>query len=302
MKMSKCFVAVLGIVAVGFSTARAQTWTGLGADNKWSTVGNWDTGVPGSGSTANFVDAGNSKTNISLSGGNQPIGTINFDTANAAAFNLGVLSSGDKFTFDGSGSIVIGSAVTNVETINAAIDTGGDLNINLSSAPTAPGLKLEGTLNLNGFLNLGPTGTTSGPGASGAITIDAPITGQGILNSTIRTGSLNLNAQSTYSGGTFLNATNGGEQPAIRLGVDTVGSPGAVVSGPLGTGLITTQSGNPAVFQPVGGDRTIANDWLFTNAIFVGSDLSRAFGRYDAAQLDAHGQRYVGDYGPSAYE
>src|SRR4051812_40413821 len=274
MRMFKSLAIVLGIVVFGFSTAQAQTWTGLGADNKWSTVGNWDTGVPGSGNQANFVDTGNGNTNISLSGGNQPIGTLNFDTATAAAFNLGVLNSGDKFTVDGGGSIVIGSAVTNVETINAAIDTGGDLNINLSSAPTAPGLKLEGTLNLNGFLNLGPTGTTSGPGASGAITVDAPITGPGILNSTIRTGSLNLNAQSTYSGGTFFNATNGGEQPAIRLGVDSVGLPGAVVSGPLGTGIITTASGNPAVFQPVGGDRTIANDWHFVNAIFVGATAS----------------------------
>jgi hypothetical protein len=274
MRMFKSLTIVLGIVVFGFSTAQGQTWTGLGSDNKWSTVGNWDTGVPGSGNQANFVDTGNGNTNISLSGGNQPIGTLNFDTATAAAFNLGVLNSGDKFTVDGGGSIVIGSAVTNVETINAAIDTGGDLNINLSSAPTAPGLKLEGTLNLNGFLNLGPTGTTSGPGASGAITVDAPITGPGILNSTIRTGSLNLNAQSTYSGGTFFNATNGGEQPAIRLGVDSVGLPGAVVSGPLGTGIITTASGNPAVFQPVGGDRTIANDWAFTNAIFVGAIAS----------------------------
>ncbi len=266
MKMCKAFLAVAGIVAVSFSTARAQTWTGSGGNNKWTTAGNWDSGVPGSGSTANFVDGGNSNTNVSLSGGNQPIGTLNFDTANAAAFNLGVLNSGDQFTFDGGGSITIGAAVTNVETINAKIDTGGDLNINLANATTTPGLKLEGSVNLNGFLNLGSTTPSSG-----AITVDAPITGPGIVNSTIRTGSLNLNAQSTYSGGTFFNATNSGEQPAIRLGVDSVGAPGSLVSGPLGTGLITVQSGNPAVFQPVGGDRTIANDWLFTNAIFVGS-------------------------------
>jgi fibronectin-binding autotransporter adhesin len=266
-------VEALALLSVA-SLAHAQTWTGLGADNKWSTTLNWDTAVPGTGNTANFVDTGNSKTNISLSGGSQPIGTLNFDTASAAAYNLGVLSSGDTFTFDPGGTITMGSAVTNAETINAAIVASGGLNINLSSATTAPGLKLEGGIALEGTLNLGPTGTTSGPGASGAITVDRPITGGGNVNSTIRTGSLNLNAQSTYSGGTTFNATNGGEQPAIRLGVDTVGSPGAVESGPLGTGSITTQSGNPVVFQPIGGDRTIANDWLFVNAIFVGATAS----------------------------
>src|SRR6478609_8907959 len=107
MRFFKSLAIVLGMVVIGFSTARGQTWTGLGGDNKWATVGNWDTGVPGTGNQANFVDAGNGNTSISLSGGNQPIGTINFDTANAAAFNLGVLSSGDKFTFDGGGSIVV---------------------------------------------------------------------------------------------------------------------------------------------------------------------------------------------------
>src|SRR3978361_1375457 len=105
MKTRKSVAVVLGIVVLGFSTARGQTWAGLGGNNKWTTIGNWDTGVPGTGNQANFVDAGNGNTNISLSGGNQAIGTINFDTANAAAFNLGVLNSGDKFTFDGGGTI-----------------------------------------------------------------------------------------------------------------------------------------------------------------------------------------------------
>jgi hypothetical protein len=261
----RCFVVTVLILLANDPDVQAQsTWTGLASpDNNWGTGGNWDTSVPGSGGTALFNGNGNSNTNISLGGGAQAINTITFDTANAAAYNLGVLDSGDQFIFDAGGSINVGSGVANAETINAAIDTGGDLTINTSNDPTTPGLKLEGGVNINGFFNvLG----------SGAITIDRPITGPGALSSTLVTGSLNLNAQSTYSSGTFFNSTT--NQPAIRLGVDTVGSPGAVTSGPLGTGVISTMSAFPAVFQPVGADRTIANDWAFTNAIFVGSTLS----------------------------
>ena len=44
------------------------------------------------------------------------------------------------------------------------------------------------------------------------------------------------------------------------------------MSGPLGTGAITMGSSFPAVFQPVGGDRTIANGLLLSGGgIFVGS-------------------------------
>jgi hypothetical protein len=264
----RLLVVVILTLVVGAPAARAESWTGTNGV-LWADTGNWNpNSVPGSGGTAVFDSDGNSNTNISLGGAARPINTINFTSANAAAYNLGVLSSGDQCDIDANGAISVDSAVANLQTISAAIVTGGDLNITVanSSLPASNlGLTLKGGMTLNGFLNLAGTFT-------GALTIDAPITGPGILNSTITSGSLNLNAQSTYSGGTFFNATT--TQPAIRLGVDTVGSPGAVTSGPLGTGTITTASGFPAVFQPVGGDRTIANEWIFTNAIFVGSVVS----------------------------
>src|SRR3954453_13218028 len=178
------------------SATRAQEWVGT-VDSSWTNPNNWTpASVPVSGSTATFDNDGATHTNISLGATSQPINTIAFSTANAAAYNIGVLNSGDALNFDSGGTISVDSAVTNVETINAHIATSGDMNIFVSTPPTAPGLKLEGGIDLasGSFLNLGPTGTTSGSGASGAVTIDKPITGDGFLNSTIRTGSLNINA------------------------------------------------------------------------------------------------------------
>jgi hypothetical protein len=263
---ARCLFVVTVFVLIAVRSTLAETWTGA-VDNNWATQGNWDTNtVPGSGNAATFNSAGNGNTNISLGNSARPINTIAFDTDQAAAYNLGVLDSGDQFDFDSNGAISVSSTVANLQTINAAIVTAGDLTISVSnsSVPASNlGLKLAGGMTLNGNLTLLD---------AGAITVDRPITGPGLVSSILTTGALNLNAQSTYSGGTFFNMTTG--QPAVRLGVDTVGPPGAVVSGPLGTGTITTQSPLPAVFQPVGGDRTLANDWIFVNAIFVGSTVS----------------------------
>ena len=63
-----------------------------------------------------------------------------------------MLNSGDKFTFDGRRLNFDGADVATVLNHQRAIDTGGDLNINLSSLPTTPGLKLEGGLHIDGTL------------------------------------------------------------------------------------------------------------------------------------------------------
>src|SRR4051794_38800916 len=93
--------------------ARAQStrsWTGLASpNNNWTTLGNWNTGVPISGDTALFNGSGNGNTNISLGAATQPINTIRFDGAIATPYTLGVLASGDKFNFDAGGAITVAS-------------------------------------------------------------------------------------------------------------------------------------------------------------------------------------------------
>ena len=260
------FLAVFALLLAA-PIAPAQTWTGA-VDNNWTNTGNWDTNtVPGSGNAATFNGAGNGNTNISLGATAQPINTIQFMTASAAAYNLGVLGSGDQFNFDANGVISVDAAVANLETINAVVATAGDLKVDVanSAVPASNlGLKLEGGMSLApGFLTFSGTG---------AITVDRPITGSGFVQIDLKAGALNLNAPNTYTGDTyFLANATGGQQPAIRIGVDSVGSPGAVVSGPFGTGKFIPQSTNPPVLQAIGGDRTIANDIQFDRGIFLGT-------------------------------
>ena len=46
------------------------TWTGNGANELWSTVGNWDTAVPTAATTAVFNNTGgNSNKNVTITNG-----------------------------------------------------------------------------------------------------------------------------------------------------------------------------------------------------------------------------------------
>ena len=90
-------------------------------DNKWTTIGNWNLGVPASGDTAFFNNGGNSNTTVSLGGASQPINTIEFDKGITPSYMLGMLASGDKFVFDVGGSIIETTTVATNQTINAAL-------------------------------------------------------------------------------------------------------------------------------------------------------------------------------------
>jgi fibronectin-binding autotransporter adhesin len=243
--MRRFLVSAL-FLSVGVSVAAAQstrTWTGLGGSAHWANPGNWDTGVPVSGDTGQFIDAGNGNTSIDLNGTAQPINTILFDTANAAAYTLGTGAPGDAFNFDASGAITVNSTVTNLETINAGIQTNGPLTVTVSSPTTAAGLTLAGVIS-----------------GSGPVTIN-------------NVGNVRINGANTYTGGTSFPTT--ATQGQLQIGTSTVGDPGSITSGPFGTGTITTSSSLPQIFQPVGADRTIANAWDFNpGGIFVSNNTT----------------------------
>src|SRR3954452_6050992 len=140
VRVKVLFAVLLTLASASIGRAQAtRTWTGLGGSNHWANPGNWDTGVPVSGDTGQFIDAGNGNTSIDLNGTAQPINTILFDTANAAAYTLGTGAPGDAFNFDASGAITVNSTVTNLETINAGIQTNGPLTVTVSSPTTAAG-------------------------------------------------------------------------------------------------------------------------------------------------------------------
>src|SRR4029079_6145625 len=144
----RLFVAICVSTLAATSSVRAQStrsWTGLASpNNSWTTLGNWNTGIPSSGDRALFDSAGNANTSISLGAATQPIKTIQFDGAGATAYTLGVLASGDKFTFDAGGAIFVANNITALETINAAIQANGGLTVTNNGSP---GLSLAGSIN-----------------------------------------------------------------------------------------------------------------------------------------------------------
>ena len=143
-----------------------------------------------------------------------------------------------------------------------------------------------GTTINTGTLQLGSGGTTgsivgnvtdNGNFAfdhSDAITFGGTISGTGAV-SQIGSGTLTLSGNNTYEGGTTLRAG------AIAVGASSTGNPGAVSSGPLGTGTLTFDGGtlqttgaytiaNTAAINTAGG--TIdANGFGFTYSGIIGN-------------------------------
>src|SRR3954470_22962122 len=105
------FVSSLAAAAPVAQAQSTRSWTGLASpDNHWTTLGNWNTGVPVSGDTALFNGSGNTNTSISLGATTQPINTIRFDGAIATPYTLGVLAPGalgNRFDFDAGGAITV---------------------------------------------------------------------------------------------------------------------------------------------------------------------------------------------------
>jgi autotransporter-associated beta strand protein len=88
-------------------------------------------------------------------------------------------------------------------------------------------------------------------------TISGPISGAGdiVLNGG---GKLVLSGVNTYTGGTTLCGTAcgaAGGSSVLQVGVDTVGTPGAIVSSAIGTGMLTFDGGT----LQAGGSYTVAN-------------------------------------------
>ena len=242
--------------------AWGQTWTGLAApDNSWTTAGNWNGGVPGSGATVIFNGPGNGNTNISLGGETQPIDTLLFDTPNAAAYTLGQLSE-DALAFEDGGLFVVDSTVTTPQVINATLRVNGDLlvtnSVSNGGAMVGDGLVglTLGPVNIeNGtlFLNNGQATVTTA--LNGNITDSSGLPGSLSLMSATGGGAANINSNfiitgnNTYTGGTTIQA-NTGTNGSVQIGTDM----------PFGSGKVTTiLQGNSVEFRALGGTRTIAN-------------------------------------------
>src|SRR6478672_13280954 len=286
----RLFVVIFASSLAAAPSARAQntrSWTGLAApDKNWTTLGNWNTGVPVSGDTALFNSSGNTNTSISLGAATQPIKTIQFDGAIATPYTLGVLASGDKFNFDAGGSIVVASNISVLQTINAAIQANGALTVTNNGSV---GLSLAGNVNFatagtltvnNAVAN---TTTTLGGnisdavGQPGSLSLMAPNTTLTNNNNFI------INGTNTYTGLTTIQV-NTGSSGSIQLGSDS----------PFGTGPVSIiLVGNLAPqFSALTGTRTIGNALNLSSGItFTGSNSFAFTGPITIINPIANGSR-----------
>jgi fibronectin-binding autotransporter adhesin len=268
-------VAIVSTLLAAPAWAQTSTWTGLGPDNNWTTAGNWDGGVPSSGSTAIFNGPGNGNINISLGGTMQSINTLLIDTPSAAAYTLGQLP-GDALSFASGGLLVIDASVTNPQVIDATLMVNGDLvarnsvsNGGASVGNGLVGLTLDSVNIAGGTLFLNNGGATVTTAINGNITDSPGQPGSLSLLSATGGGAANINSNfiingnNTYTGGTTIQA-NTGTNGSIQIGTDM----------PFGPGKVTNVfQGNSVEWKALNGTRTIPNDIDIDGGInFVGSN------------------------------
>ena len=115
MKRIKQSLLALGLILMSGVTlmAATATWTNT-VDTSWTTVGNWDPGVPGAGNDILFPDATPPQT-VDLGSATIGIGTLTFNATNAYTLQTGTLTLGGNVTQSGAGAV----------TLNSTTDLGG---------------------------------------------------------------------------------------------------------------------------------------------------------------------------------
>jgi hypothetical protein len=114
------------------------TWTGNGANNNWSTVGNWDTAVPTAATTAVFNNTGgNSNKNVTITGG---------------ATCLSLTCTGYTGQMNFANNLTVATSIT----LGAGMTTSGSGNIikNGTGTLTSNGVQLSGGITLAGTAGL----------------------------------------------------------------------------------------------------------------------------------------------------
>jgi fibronectin-binding autotransporter adhesin len=244
------FFAVVALLVVASTGVAQSTWSGT-SSNLWTDIGNWSPSVPISGGTAQF-NAGSANTSISLGGTAQPIGNISF-ASGAAAYTLGVLSSGDTFNVDAGGTISVGTGVAAAEVVNAIVHAGGGLTVTNSST-TATGLTFGGSI----IMSAGGTLSVTNVGAASTLLngniSDNTAGGQPAslsITGTTNGNSFTVSGNNGYTGGTSINV-NTNTAGNVFVGSDTAFGTGKV------TNTLVTGTTSPQI-QAINGARALAN-------------------------------------------
>jgi hypothetical protein len=223
------------------------TWTGGGADNNWSTTGNWDTGViPAVGTDAIFDGVTGVNPNKNC--------TVNTQARICANFNTNGYTGTITFDFDvqvngnitlGAGMLFGGTAFLNLRFASAGLTR----NVNCPSALTIPRLSYNGANSgtITFTNNTTITNLTCTDGANVTYTF-SPVTGS--VTITISGGTFNTNSILNGQARAILNANT--TLTFSGTSTLTANANGTIV---LGSGTIQTASG---------ANLTINRNWSYT--------------------------------------
>lgn len=228
--LSVTFLGML-VFSLAMQDAKSQTWTGT-TSTDWGTSGNWSTTVPGAGNTALFNSTGNGNVAINLGGLAQPIGSILFDTAGAAAYTFSG-NAGDAFIFNAAGAINLTNTVTTAQAFNSQLQLLGAFTATNNSTAA---------LTLNGAVSLASGGTAGlfTVNGSGATTING-VVGLGAISGLTKSGAgqLTLTAANTYGGTTTVSGGTLRLANSLALQGTTLSGPGVIFDSSVGSNVFT---------------------------------------------------------------
>jgi fibronectin-binding autotransporter adhesin len=219
------------------------------------------------GSTGMVVLNNSTWDNFSLVIGHAGTGELELTEGGTLNTSGGLVTLGDT---GGSGTLDIGATATGEQ------DTPGFFNGTTVSGGSLSGVQFNIENSSDNPYYFTPDGTSD----------TAAIVMEGAMQVVLTNGYLVLNAQSTYSGGTQV---NGG---TLALGSSTVGAPGSITSGPVGTGTLTMGNGT-LLSIPEGANITLANQ-IFINDSDGGAAMN--IGGYTTGMLTLSGNINDSDF------
>ncbi len=225
------FATVFSFSAEAFAADAA--WTGGGADNKWSTGGNWNaTPVPGTGDTATFnAAAGVSGTTVSVTTAPITIKNITFENpANTlSAYTIGAGGAkAETLTVNDAGAITMNNNLNTAgkaQTINANLTLLGDYSLVNDAGLSTNTLTVAG--NITGPADPGKTLTLKGINSFATNFISGIIADNGANALAVTKDGANtwaLSGLNTYTGATTINAGT------LSLGANNVLPDGTAVT------------------------------------------------------------------------
>ena len=242
-------VSLLTLSSLCQEVKAGNTWTGLGGNANWLTVGNWGGAAPNYAAGLQFAGGLNT-------------GAVNNATATSAglAFNLGASAfnlTGNAITLGGGPGGGITNSSASVQTIGF-----GGTGVTLGAGQTwNSGLLVGGGLIVGSAVNLaGQPLTVDGTNTT---TISGPVTDSGLGVGTINkigTGTLLLSGTNTFTGTTTV--SNGLLQ--LQNGAAIANSAAVVVTGPGALALLSSET--------IGSLSGSGNTNLNANTLTVGND------------------------------